>query len=73
MEYSNVFELLPDESALLLKAGMGWGGRAGGPSRRRAEGWLSCRPALLVREPVVIGDFGAETRFARRRFCSTMG
>jgi signal transduction histidine kinase len=64
VEYSNIFELLPDDSTLLLKAGTGWADGLVGRATLRAEGSSPAGHALLVREPVVIGELGAETRFA---------
>lgn len=65
VEYVKVLELLPDRSALLLRAGVGWKaeqvGRATvGTGRGSQAGYT-----LLTREPIIVEDWQTETRFAR--------
>ena len=63
LEYSNVLELLPDDSSLLLRAGVGW-----------KEGWVGTAVVgagsdsqagytLACETPVVVVDLRTETRF----------
>jgi signal transduction histidine kinase len=64
VEYGSVFELLPDDSTLLLKAGTGWAdGLVGHATFRVADG-SPAGLALFLREPVIIVDLHTETRFA---------
>lgn len=58
-----ILELLPDEDALLIRAGVGWGPDVVGKARlgtgtRSAPGY-----ALEVAEPVISTDLSRETRF----------
>ena len=63
VEYSNIFELLPDGTNLLLRAGTGWADGLVGQATLSAEGCTPASHALLVREPVIIDDLRTETRF----------
>lgn len=64
VEYSSVFELLADDSTLLLKAGTGWADGLVGHATFRLEGGSPAGHALFLREPVIIVDLHAEPRFA---------
>jgi signal transduction histidine kinase len=63
VEYSHVFELLPDGATLLLRAGTGW--REGFVDRAELSVEVdspSCH-ALIAREPVIIDDLYSDARF----------
>ena len=62
-EYSNIFELLPDGTNLLLRAGTGWAEGFVGHATLSAEGYAPAGHALLAREPVIIDDLRSEARF----------
>ena len=64
VEYCKVLELLPDGSALLLRAGVGWkeglvGQATVGAGRDSQAGF-----ALLSKDPVIVEDLRAENRFS---------
>jgi len=63
VEYTNIFELLPDGTNLLLRAGTGWADGLVGQATLSAEGYAPASHALLVREPVIMDDLRTETRF----------
>ena len=63
VEYSNIFELLPDGTNLLLRAGTGWADGLVGQATLSAEGYAPASHALLLREPVIMDDLRTETRF----------
>lgn len=64
VDYCKVLELLPDGENLLLRSGVGWKtgyiGRATVGAERHSQAGFT----LLSREPVLVEDLGAETRFS---------
>lgn len=64
VEYSNVFELLPDGTTLLLRSGTGWPDGLVGHATFRVEHGFPAGRALLVREQVIIDNLRADPRFA---------
>ena len=62
VEYSGVLELMPDDKALLLRAGIGWReglvGRATVPTGVETQAGYT-----LLTDPVIVTDLRAETRF----------
>ncbi|MBI4496774.1 MAG: PAS domain S-box protein, partial [Chloroflexi bacterium] len=58
-------ELLPDGTALLLRAGVGWTEGLVGRAMVEAGGGSPAGAALLSHEPVVVEDLRVETRFRR--------
>lgn len=63
VEYCNVLELLPNEDAVLLRAGMGW--QEGLVGQAILPIGLDCQAGytLLSREPVIVEDLDKEVRF----------
>ncbi|OKH38144.1 hypothetical protein NIES2119_11355 [[Phormidium ambiguum] IAM M-71] len=63
VEYCKVLELLPDEQALLLRAGIGW--RSGFVGNAKVGTDLDSQSGytLLTHEPVIVKDLRTETRF----------
>jgi PAS domain S-box-containing protein len=63
VEYCELLELLPDGTAFLLRAGVGWKeglvGRAIIPAGTHSQAGYT----LLAKEPVVVDDLRTETRF----------
>ena len=63
VEYGTVLELLPDNSGLLLRAGVGWNdgyvGRATVAAGRESDAGYT----LLWLQPVIVNDLRTETRF----------
>ncbi len=64
VEYCKVLELLPEEEALLLRAGVGWREGLVGRVRVGMGSDSQAGYTLLTDEPVVVEDLGAETRFS---------
>ena len=64
VEYSQVWELLPDGRALLLRAGVGWKEGLVGHARVGAGTGSEAGYTLLSNEPVITEDLGAEERFS---------
>src|SRR5215210_5483901 len=65
VEFSKILELLPDRSALILREGVGWTeGRIGqatvGVEHRSHAGYT-----LATDLPVIVTDWGTETRFSQ--------
>jgi PAS domain S-box-containing protein len=63
VEYCKVLELLPDGSALLLRAGVGWKDGYVGHGTVGAGIDSQAGYTLLCDEPVIVEDLRAETRF----------
>ena len=63
VEYAKVLELLPDGSALLLKAGMGWKEGYVGRAMVSADTGSQAGYTLLSHNPVIVEDFNTEKRF----------
>ena len=63
MEYSHVFELLPDGATLLLRAGTGWREGFVGHATLSVEADSPSCHALIAREPVIIDDLHSDARF----------
>ena len=63
VEYSHVFELLPDGATLLLRAGTGWGEGFVGHAELSVEVDSPSCHALLAREPVIVDDLRSDARF----------
>lgn len=63
VEFCKVLELLDDESAFILRAGVGWEkellGRATITNTRESQ----ARYTLISKEPVIVNDVGKEARF----------
>lgn len=63
VEYCEIFELLPDDDALLLRVGTGWS------SQLLEEAVINATPesqigyTLFSSEPVLVGDLRTDTRF----------
>lgn len=62
-EFCKVLELLPDGTALLLRAGAGWKPGMVGHATVSTGHESQAGFTLLSNEPVVVEDFDAETRF----------
>ncbi len=65
VEYSGIWELLPDHSALVLRAGAGWeqdavGHATVGMGMTSAAGYAALRGA-----PVIVADWSSETRLSQ--------
>ncbi len=67
-EISAVWEFLPTEDALVLRAGIGWPDSAFGSLRYPAGEGSQAGYTLLSGAPVVVEDWDAETRFEQPRF-----
>jgi signal transduction histidine kinase len=63
-EYCCLFELLPDGSALLLRAGVGWQDGRVGHATVEAGTRSQAGYVLLSNEPVIVEDLLTETRFS---------
>jgi signal transduction histidine kinase/PAS domain-containing protein len=63
VEYVKILELLPDRTALRLRAGVGW--QPGLVGHARVQTWTDSQAGftLLSQEPVIVADFRLETRF----------
>ncbi len=61
--FCKVLELLPDGTALLLRAGVGWKEGCVGSARVGAGTDSQAGYTLLSDEPVIVGDLRTETRF----------
>ena len=68
VEISAVWEVLPPESALVLRAGIGWPESAFGTLRYPAGEGSQAGYTLLTGAPVVVEDWDAETRFEQPDF-----
>jgi diguanylate cyclase (GGDEF)-like protein/PAS domain S-box-containing protein len=68
VEISAVWELLPAESALVLRAGIGWPDSAFGSLRYPSAEGSQAGYTLLAGAPVVVEDWDAETRFEQPAF-----
>ncbi len=68
VEISAVWELLPAETALVLRAGIGWPESAFGSLRYPAGEGSQAGYTLLTGAPVVVEDWNAETRFEQPDF-----
>jgi diguanylate cyclase (GGDEF)-like protein/PAS domain S-box-containing protein len=68
VEISAVWELLPAENALVLRAGIGWPEPAFGNLRYPAGEGSQAGYTLLSGAPVVVEDWDAETRFDQPDF-----
>ncbi len=64
VEYSKVLELLPDGTALHLRAGMGWNPGVVGHATVGAGIDSQAGYTLLSADPVVVNDLRTETRFS---------
>lgn len=64
VEYCKVLELLPDRTALLLRAGTGWREGLVGTALVPNDLGSQAGYTLVRREPVVVSDLPAEERFA---------
>jgi diguanylate cyclase (GGDEF)-like protein/PAS domain S-box-containing protein len=67
-EISAVWEFLPAEDAVVLRAGRGWPESAFGSLRYPAGEGSQAGYTLLTGAPVVVEDWDAETRFEQPRF-----
>lgn len=63
VEYSKILELLPDDKALLLRAGIGWKEGLVSHTTVGAETASQAGYTLLSYEPVIVEDLSRETRF----------
>jgi|SRR5262245_24203978 len=63
VEYCKLLELLPDETALLLRAGVGWTDGLVGRATIAAERQSQAGYTLRMRTPVVLDNLRTETRF----------
>ena len=63
VEYCQVWELLPDEKNLLLKAGVGWHNGLVGVTTVSADNNSQAGYILLSSKPVIVTDLPSETRF----------
>ena len=68
VEISAVWEILPAENALVLRAGIGWPESAFGSLRYPAAEGSQAGYTLLTGAPVVVEDWDAETRFEQPKF-----
>jgi diguanylate cyclase (GGDEF)-like protein/PAS domain S-box-containing protein len=64
VEYCGVWELLPGDKALLLRAGVGWQEELVGYALVGAQASSQIGYTLLTREPVIVEDLRLETRFS---------
>ena len=67
-EIAAVWEYLPGEDALLLRAGLGWPRSEVGALRYPAGSGSQAGYTLLSSAPVVVEDWQAETRFEQPRY-----
>jgi PAS domain S-box-containing protein len=63
VEYCKVLELLPEGTALLLRAGVGWQDGLVGHTMVGVETDSEAGYTLLSREPVIVADLHTEARF----------
>ncbi len=63
VEFCKISELLPDEAALLVRAGVGWTDRVVGSALVPAGADSQAGYTLLTRTPVVVDELRTETRF----------
>ncbi|HET6866263.1 MAG TPA: EAL domain-containing protein, partial [Solirubrobacteraceae bacterium] len=68
VEISAVWEFLPVENALVLRAGIGWPKSAFGSLRYPAGEGSQAGYTLLSGAPVVVEDWDSETRFEQPKF-----
>jgi diguanylate cyclase (GGDEF)-like protein/PAS domain S-box-containing protein len=68
VELSAVWELLPGEHALVLRAGVGWAQSEVGTLRYPAGDGSQAGYTLLTGAPVIVEDWDTETRFAQPRY-----
>ena len=73
VEYSRIMELLPGGQELLLRAGKGWREGAVGRERFPAGADSMSGYALLQREPVIVENLRAETRYRVPPFLQAHG
>ncbi|MEB3831081.1 PAS domain S-box protein [Phormidium sp. CCY1219] len=63
VEYAKILQLLPEENLLLLRSGVGWDADEIGRATVDATENSQASYTLGVREPVIVEDLNAETRF----------
>lgn len=64
VEYCKILEIVPDGSALLLRAGIGWREGLVGHATVESDGHSQAGYTLLCETPVIVEDFSRETRFS---------
>ena len=64
VEFCKVLEVMPDEDACLMRAGVGWQPGLVGQARVSVGKESQCGFTLLQDEPVVVEDMQTETRFS---------
>ncbi len=64
VDCAKVLELLPDKSALLVRAGTGWQPGIVGQATVGIDGDSQAGYTLLTNDPVVVADLSTETRFS---------
>ena len=64
VEYAGVFELLPNQAALWLRAGFGWGNGLARHAKVSTGRKSQAGYTLLASEPVFVSDLAIETRFS---------
>jgi PAS domain S-box-containing protein len=62
-DFSNILELLPDRTSLLLRAGTGWTEGLVGQATLTGDVRLPASYALLAQEPVIVEDLPSDARF----------
>lgn len=62
-DFSNILELLPDGTTLLLRAGTGWTEGLVGQATLAADVRLPASYALLAQGPVIVEDIPSDVRF----------
>ncbi|MBF2078395.1 MAG: GAF domain-containing protein, partial [Synechococcales cyanobacterium T60_A2020_003] len=68
-----VLELLPNQAALLLRAGKGWKNGWVGQARVSASGQSQAGYTLAIAQPVIVDDLRTETRFSGTPFLHNAG
>ena len=68
VELAAVWELLPAEQALILRAGIGWPASEFGALRYPAGAGSQAGYTLMTGAPVIVEDWDAETRFEQPRY-----
>jgi signal transduction histidine kinase/CheY-like chemotaxis protein/HAMP domain-containing protein len=68
VEYCHLLELLPDENAMILKAGVGWKSGAVGTAKVATDPRTQAGFTLTAGEPVVVEDLSTEARFRASPF-----
>ncbi|MBV9606399.1 MAG: EAL domain-containing protein [Solirubrobacterales bacterium] len=68
VELAAVWELLPAETELVLRSGLGWPASEFGNLRYPAAEGSQAGYTLMTGAPVVVEDWDAETRFAQPRY-----